>query len=253
MKALFQDKTVLITGAAAGIGRAMALGAAAEGARLVLGDIDAQALEATAAELRARRATVYAAICDVRRQADLDALVANGERAAGPLDTVFANAGVLGSPAEVWNYSEEQFATVLEINVMGCWRTLRAVLPGMVARKRGTVVATASAGGLIGAPGLSAYVASKHAVVGLVRSTALEVAAHGIRVNALCPGMTDTAMLDRVASEIPGLRESLMSMNPSGRVGRPDEVARAALWLASDQSTFVTGHPLVIDGGFLAQ
>ncbi|WP_420467737.1 SDR family NAD(P)-dependent oxidoreductase [Panacagrimonas sp.] len=253
MKALFQDKTVLITGAAAGIGRAMALGAAEEGARLVLGDVDAQALNATVAELRGRGATVYAATCDVRRQADLDALVADGEREAGPLDTVFANAGVLGSPSEVWKIPEAQFAAVMDINVMGCWRTLRAVLPGMVERRRGTLVATASAGGLIGAPGLSAYVASKHAVVGLVRTTALEVAAHGIRVNALCPGMTDTAMLDRVANEIPGLRESLMSMNPSGRVGRPDEVARAALWLGSAQSTFVTGHPLVIDGGFLAQ
>lgn len=253
MKALFQDKTVLITGAAAGIGRAMALGAAEEGARLVLGDVDAQALNATVAELRGRGATVYAATCDVRRQADLDALVADGEREAGPLDTVFANAGVLGSPSEVWKIPEAQFAAVMDINVMGCWRTLRAVLPGMVERRRGTLVATASAGGLIGAPGLSAYVASKHAVVGLVRTTALEVAAHGIRVNALCPGMTDTAMLDRVANEIPGLRESLMTMNPSGRVGRPDEVARAALWLGSAQSTFVTGHPLVIDGGFLAQ
>ena len=253
MTLMFQDQTVLITGAAAGIGRAMARAAAAEGARLVLGDIDAAGLEATAAELRDAGATVHAGLCDVRRQSDLDALVAQGECAVGTLDTVFANAGVLGSPSEVWNYPEDQFAAVIEINVMGCWRTLRAVLPGMVARKRGTLVATASAGGLIGAPGLSAYVASKHAVVGLVRTTALEVAAHGIRVNALCPGMTDTAMLDRVASEIPGLREQLMSMNPSGRVGTPEEVARAALWLASSQSSFITGHPLVIDGGFLAQ
>ena len=253
MKPMFQDKTVLITGAAAGIGRAIAQGAAAEGARLVLGDIDLEALLATAASLRAGGVSVVAAGCDVRRQADLDALVDQGVRELGPLDTVFANAGVLGSPSELWKIPEAQFAQVMEINVMGCWRTLRAVLPGMIERRSGTVVATASAGGLIGAPGLSAYVASKHAVVGLVRTAALEVAAHGIRVNALCPGMTDTAMLDRVAKEIPGLRESLMSMNPSGRVGRPDEVARAALWLASDQSTFVTGHPLVIDGGFLAQ
>lgn len=253
MKPMFQDKTVLITGAAAGIGRAIAQAAAAEGARLVLGDIDLEALQATAASLRAGGAAVVAAGCDVRRQADLDALVAQGVRELGPLDTVFANAGVLGSPSELWKIPEAQFAQVMEINVMGCWRTLRAVLPGMIERRSGTVVATASAGGLIGAPGLSAYVASKHAVVGLVRTAALEVAAHGVRVNALCPGMTDTAMLDRVANEIPGLRESLMSMNPSGRVGRPDEVARAALWLASDQSTFVTGHPLVIDGGFLAQ
>lgn len=253
MKPLFEGKTVLITGAASGIGRAIAFAAAAEGARLVLGDVDQQRLEGTVADLKRQGTAVVSAKCDVRVQADIDGLVARGQDALGPLDVVYANAGILGSPIDVWKYPEEEFARVLEINVMGTWRTFRSVLPGMLERKSGTIVATASAAGLIGAPGLSAYVASKHAVVGLVKSTALNVAAQGIRVNALCPGMTDTAMLDKVANEMPGLREALMTMNPMGRVASPDEVARAAVWLGSDQSSFVTGHPLVIDGGLLAQ
>ena len=253
MKPMFESKTVLITGAGAGIGRAIARAAAAEGARLILGDVDTAGLEQTAADLKRDGHTVFSARCDVRVQDEIGALLSGGEAACGPVDVLYANAGILGSPSDIWTYPEDEFQRVLEINVMGTWRTLRAVLPGMVERQRGTVVATASAGGLIGAPGLSAYVASKHAVIGLARTAALEVAGRGVRVNALCPGMTDTAMLDRVANEIPGLREALMTMNPSGRVGNVDEVARAALWLGSDQSTFVTGHPLVIDGGFLAQ
>ncbi len=253
MKPMFEGKTVLVTGAATGIGRAIARAAASEGASLVLGDIDPQGLARTADALRSSCKNLYFAACDVRQQSELDALVQDGEKAVGPLNTVYANAGILGSPCDVWRYDENEFRTVLEVNVLGAWHTLKAVLPGMIERKSGTIVATASAGGLIGAAGLSAYCVSKHGVVGLVRTTALEVAALGIRINALCPGMTDTAMLDKVATEIPGLREALMTMNPSGRVGTVDEVANAAVWLGSDKSTFVTGHPLVIDGGFLAQ
>lgn len=249
----YEGKTVMITGAAAGIGRAMALGAAAAGAKLILGDANAEGLGQTVAMLRDAGHAVHSARCDVTNSADLDALVKEGEASVGPIDTLFANAGILGSPGEVWNYPEDEFKAVIEVNVIGTWRTLKAVMPGMVERKSGIIVLTASAGGLIGAPGLSAYCASKHAVVGLARTAALEVGKLGLRVNALCPGMTDTAMLDRVENESPGLREALMTMNPSGRIGNPEEVARAALWLGSDQSTFINGHPLVIDGGMLAQ
>ncbi|HKY92712.1 MAG TPA: glucose 1-dehydrogenase [Nevskiaceae bacterium] len=253
MKSLFVGKTVLVTGAASGIGRAIARAAAAEGARLVLGDVAADPLNALVSELADGGTAVFSASCDVCRQSDLDALVARGVAALGPLDVVYANAGILGTPGDVWTYAEAEFQSVLEINVLGTWRTFKAVLPGMLERKSGTIVATSSAAGLIGPAGLPAYVASKHAVLGLVKTTAMNVAAQGIRVNALCPGMVDTPMLDKVAREIPGLRQSLMQQNPMGRVATPEEVAQAAIWLGSDLASFVTGHPLVIDGGLVAQ
>lgn len=253
MKAVFAGKTVLVTGAASGIGRAIARAAAAEGARLILGDVATAALKALAAELEAQGTQVFSAACDVCRQEDLDALVRLGTAAVGPLDVVYANAGILGTPGDVWSYTEKEFQRVIDVNVLGCWRTIKAVLPGMLERKAGNIVITSSAAGLIGPAGLPAYVASKHAVIGLMKTTAMNVAAQGIRVNALCPHMVDTPMLDKVAKEIPGLRETLAAQTPIGRVATPEEIAQSAVWLGSDLSSFVTGHPLVVDGGLVAQ
>ncbi|MGE0779382.1 SDR family NAD(P)-dependent oxidoreductase [Mycolicibacterium sp.] len=253
MNERYLDRTVLVTGAASGIGKAIAAAAAGEGARLILGDIQVGALSDVAALLRSRGTVVHSAECDITSTEEVDSLVAAGSAAVGPIDVVFANAGTLGTPGDVWSYSESEFQRILDINVTGTWRTLRAVLPGMIERRRGTIVATASAAGVIGPAGLPAYVASKHAVVGLVKSTAMNVAAFGIRVNAFCPHLVDTPMLDRVTAEIPGLRDSLDQQTPLGRVATSEEVARSALWLGSDESSFVTGHPLLVDGGLVAQ
>ncbi len=253
MNLSFADKTVLVTGAASGIGRAIALAAGRAGARLVVGDIAAAGLADTLALLAGIGAPAISAACDVRQQADLDALFAKGAASFGHPDIVYANAGILGTPVDVWDCPEADFARVIDINLMGSFRTFKAALPGMVRRGSGVFVATASVAGLIGAPGLAAYVASKHAVIGLVKSTALNVADKGIRVNALCPGMVDTAMLDALAKDQPGLREALMVMNPMKRLATPDDIANAAIWLASDQSSFVTGHCLAVDGGFVSQ
>lgn len=253
MSSSLAGRTVLVTGAASGIGRAIALAAGRAGAKLIVGDIAAAGLADTVALLAEVGAPAVSARCDVRRQADLDALFATGAATFGAPQVVFANAGILGAPVEVWECPEAAFAQVIDINLMGAFRTIKAALPAMLARGSGVVVATASVAGLIGAPGLAAYVASKHAVVGLVKSTALNVAAQGIRVNALCPGMVDTAMLDALASDQPGLREALMAMNPMKRIASPEDIAGAALWLASDQAGFVTGHCLAVDGGFIAQ
>ncbi len=171
----------------------------------------------------------------------------------GAIDVAFANAGVLGTLGDVWTYSEDEFTKILDINITGTWRTIRAVLPRMIERRRGVIVATASAAGVIGPAGLPAYVASKHAVVGLVKSTAMNVAPDGIRVNALCPHMVDTPMLDTITNENPALRESLGRQTPLGRIATSEEVARSALWLGSDESSFVTGHSLLVDGGLVAQ
>lgn len=231
----------------------MALAAANEGARLILGDVQMDPLESLGKSLRSDGVTVHFEPCDVTRTEQVEGLVARGTETVGPIDVAFANAGILGTPGDVWTYSEEEFERILNINVTGTWRTIRAVLPGMVERKKGNIVATSSAAGVIGPSGLAAYVASKHAVIGLVKSTAMNVAAHGIRVNAFCPHMVATPMLDKVTNEIPGLREVLNEQTPIGRVATPEEVALSALWLGSDESSFVTGHALLVDGGLVAQ
>lgn len=253
MNKRYEGKTVLITGAASGIGREIARAAAAEGGSLILGDIQEAPLMELCKELEQAGSRVHAARCDVSVTADVEALVSDGAKQVGAIDVVFANAGVLGTPGDMWDCEEAEFQRILNINVVGAWRTLRAVLPGMIERGSGNVVVTASAAGVIGPSGLAAYVASKHAVLGLVKSTAMNVAAQGIRVNAFCPHMVDTPMLDKVASEIPGLREALSQQTPIGRPSTAEEVARSAIWLGSDESSYVVGHPLLVDGGLVAQ
>lgn len=253
MTADFAGKTVLITGAAAGIGRAIAFAAAREGARLVLGDVDAAGLDETLASAELRGIDVITARCDVRSQDDLDNLFAKGAAAFGHPDVVYANAGILGQPVDVWAQSEADFQRHIDINLVGSWRTFKAALPKMIERKSGVLVATASVAGLVGASGLAAYVASKHAILGLVKSTALNVAKHGIRVNALCPHMVDTPMLDRLFGGDAAIREALKAMNPMGRNASCEEVAEAALFLGSSRSGYITGTHLAVDGGHIAQ
>lgn len=253
MKRSLAGQVVLVTGAAAGIGRAIALAAGRDGARLVLGDVDAAGLVATGALLEAEGSPYLARPCDVRRQADLDALVAAGADRFGALEVVFANAGILGKPVQVWAQDEDAFTRHVDVNLIGAWRTFKATLPGMIERRAGALVVTSSVAGLVGAPGLAAYVASKHALMGLVKSTALEVAPFGIRVNALCPHMVDTPMLDRLFGEDLVLRDALRAMNPMRRDARCEEIAEAALFLGSGRSGYVTGTHLAIDGGHIAQ
>ncbi|TJY59539.1 glucose 1-dehydrogenase [Sinimarinibacterium sp. CAU 1509] len=253
MTKLMTDKVVLVTGAAMGIGAAIARAAAKEGAALVLGDVAASELEKTAGELMQSGARVAWAVCDVRSQSDVDALVALATDRFGAPDVVYANAGVegpLGSPADC---TEEAFLRVIDINLNGIFRTIKAVLPSMTERGSGSIVATASVAGLVGAAGLPAYVASKHGVVGLVRSTAITVAKTGVRVNALCPGMVETALLERLIDADPAIRQGLLALKPMGRLGTTDEIAEAAIWLGSEKSSFVTGHALAVDGGYAAQ
>ncbi|MEP7244520.1 MAG: glucose 1-dehydrogenase [Gammaproteobacteria bacterium] len=248
-----EDKTAVITGGASGIGRAIAERAGRAGARVVIGDIDAGTLEQTASDLAHLGAQVEWRRCDVRQAADVEELMRAGRARFGEPDVLFANAGIEGKLAELWEVSEEDFLNVLNVNLGGIFRAMRAVLPAMVARRSGSIVATASVAGLVGAGGLPAYVASKHAVVGLVRSVAISVAKTGVRVNALCPGMVDTALLKRLSAVAPGIRESLLALKPMGRLGELDEIAAAAVWLACGEASFITGHALAVDGGYAAQ
>jgi len=244
---------VLITGAANGIGCAIAQAAAGCGARLILGDRAGDALSETARHLSSEGAQVFAQTCDVQRLADLESLVSAGSQRFSAPEVVYANAGIEGRLCAPWDCSDAEFTQVLDINVAGIWRTMKVVLPGMVARRSGSIVATASAAGLVGAAGLTAYVASKHGVVGLVRSVALSVASTGVRVNALCPGMVGTAMLDRLSAAEPALHGALLAQTPMGRLGRLEEIAAAALWLGSTESSYVTGSAMSVDGGYTAQ
>ncbi|MBX3490978.1 glucose 1-dehydrogenase [Parvibaculum sp.] len=253
MPGVFDGKVVLVTGAAAGIGRAIAEAAAREGASLALGDV-AKEGEAVAAALRKAGAKAIFRLTDVRKQADIDALVAAAQSELGASPHIaFANAGIEGKMGAPWETKEDDFTRVLDINLAGAWRTMSAVLPAMIERGEGAIVATASVAGLVGAGGLAAYVASKHGIVGLVKSVAIDVAKSGIRVNALCPGMIETAMVDRLATDVPGFREALLALKPMGRLGVPSEAAEAAIWLASPAASFITGHALAVDGGYAAQ
>ena len=249
MTGLAASNTV-ITGAAAGIGRAIA---ARAGARVVLGDVDVGGLEDTAREMLDAGAEVAWLRCDVRQAGQVEELVQLCLQRFGEPNVLFANAGIEGRLAEPWEIEEEAFRNLLDVNVLGIWRAMRAVLPSMVRRRSGSIVATASVAGLVGAGGLAPYVASKHAVVGLVRSVAISVAKSGVRVNALCPGMVETAMLQRLIDAQPALRAGLLALKPMGRLGSVAEIAEAAVWLAGQESSFVTGHALAVDGGYAAQ
>lgn len=253
MSALLQDATAIVTGAAAGIGRAIATAAAREGARLGLADIDEVRGNRLAAELADRGTEVCFVATDVADAGSVRSLVEQVHARLGPPSVVFANAGIEGPVGPAWSCSEEAFLRVLNVNLLGIWRTLAAVLPGMIERGGGAIVATASVAGLVGAGGLAPYVASKHAVVGLVKSIAIEAASRGVRVNALCPGVVETEMVERLGDTVPGLREALLALKPMGRIARTDEIAEAAVWLASPRASFVTGHAFAVDGGYTAQ
>jgi NAD(P)-dependent dehydrogenase (short-subunit alcohol dehydrogenase family) len=251
MSGQLAGKAVLITGGASGIGRAAAAACAREGARLVLADVDEAGGRATAEKLAANGAVAHFVRADVTRDADVKALVERAVALLGRLDCAFNNAGIEGAVAPIPDYPGDTFARVLDVNVQGVYRCLREELPVMQRQGGGAIVNTASVAGLIGAGGLSAYIASKHAVIGLTKVAALENARQKVRVNAVCPGVIQTPMLDRLGDMAGGLVEGVTAVTPMGRVGTPEEIAEAVVWLFSDASSFVTGHALTVDGGFV--
>ncbi|MEX2208242.1 MAG: glucose 1-dehydrogenase [Myxococcota bacterium] len=244
-------KAVLITGGASGIGKAAAAACAREGARIVIADVSESAGREVVEKLRANGADAHFVHADVTRAADVTALVERTVALLGRLDCAFNNAGIEGAVAPLADYPEDAFARVLEVNVLGVYRCLKAELPVMLRQGGGAIVNTASVAGLIGAAGLSAYIASKHAVLGLTKVAALENARERVRVNAVCPGVIQTPMLDRLEEKASGLVAGVSAVTPMGRVGTPEEVAEAVVWLFSDAASFVTGHALTVDGGYV--
>jgi NAD(P)-dependent dehydrogenase (short-subunit alcohol dehydrogenase family) len=247
MPTMLEGKRVLITGAASGIGAAAARCFSGYGATLILMDRNPQ-LMIDAAQYK--NTTAHVADVADRQQLTYAFL------GIGPLDAAFLNAGTEGMGGRMTpldSYPDEEFDRVQSVNTNGLWNCLKHVIPKLKANNGGSIVATSSVMGWLGAPGMSAYIASKHAVIGLVRGSAIDFAAFNIRVNAVLPGAIETPMLtERGFIENPGFAEHAAAAHPLGRLGQPAEVAEAAAWLLSDKSSFVTGHSLAVDGGLSA-
>ena len=250
----FSGKVAVITGAGNGIGRAAALAFSARGAKVVVVDQDADGAERTAATIRQQGGDARHHVADVTRSADVQGYVKATLDAYGRVDCFFNNAGIEGRLAAIVDMDEAAFDQVLSVNVKGMFLGLRHVLPVMLAQKSGAVVNTASVAGLVGTPGMSAYVASKHAVIGLTKSAAGEVARSGVRVNAVCPGPIDTRMIHSIEAQIDpanpaAVEERYRAALPLGRYGTAEEIANIVLFLCSDLATNINGAQYVADGG----
>lgn len=255
--ALVAGKIALVTGSAAGIGRATALKFAEEGAKVAVSDVDVSGGEETARMIRDSGGEAIFVKADISDPAEVAALVAKTVETWGRLDCACNNAGIEGRIVPLLDQPEENFDTVLRVNLKGTFLCLKAEIAQMLSNGGGAIVNLASIAGLIGFPGLSPYVASKHAVNGLTKNAALEYAKQGIRVNAVCPGGIDTRMLDSLADQTSGgtasASEVMDPLHPVGRIGTPEEVADLVVFLCSPHASFITGTSIPIDGGYVAQ
>lgn len=245
----FNGKVALVTGASGGIGRASALAFAAAGARVLVSDLQDDKGAETVALIRAAGGEAVYQRCDVADAEDVRRMVAAALDHFGRLDFAHNNAGINNPMSNQWD--DDVWARDLAVNLTGVMLCLREEIPAMLRGGGGAIVNTASVNGLVGNPSQPAYVASKHGVVGLTRTAALRYAREGVRVNAVCPGVVETPMVEAVA-KVPQYREAMEKMTPMGRMAQPEEIASAVLWLCSDGASFVTGHPLVVDGGATA-
>lgn len=251
MVGVLSDRVGLVTGAGSGIGQMTALFFAREGANVSVVDVDADAGMQTVRQIEAQGGQAIFIECDVSRSDDVKAMVAETIKTFGQLDCAFNNAGISHGKAKIHDLSESEWDRVLNINLKGVWLCMKYELQHMVSRGKGAIVNASSINGLGGWLDLSAYVASKHGVMGLTRSAALEYAETGIRINAVCPGPILTP-LSHYQGNDPEVIKKMYPM-PMGRRGTMEEVAEAVVWLVSDKSSYITGHPLVLDGGFMAQ
>ena len=246
-------KIGVVTGGSAGIGRAAALALAANGAIVVVADLDVERGGQVVSDILAKGGVASFVRTDVADDDSVAALMAATIDLYGGLDFAFNNAGIEGQPAPTAECTLENWHRTLAVNLTGVWLCMRHEIPLMLRTGRGSIVNCASVAGLVGFPTIPAYVASKHGVVGLTKTAALEYAEQGIRVNAVCPGVIDTEMVERFTGGQPEAEAAMIATEPVGRLGQPEEIADAVVWLCSDRSSFVTGQAIAVDGGFVAR
>ena len=250
MPGQFEGKVALVTGGSSGIGRASALAFAREGTKVVVADVNVEGGEETVQKIEELGGEGIFTRADMSNTADVEAMVTKAVEAYGRLDCAFNNAGLFGLGSIV-ECTEQDWDRIMDVNLKGVWLCLKYEILQMLEQRGGVIVNTASVAGLVGGAGATPYVASKHGVVGLTKVAALEYADQGIRVNAVCPGLTRTPMIkDLLNTE---REESSISRHPIGRLGTPEEIAEAVVWLCSDAASFVTGHAMPVDGGYVAQ
>ena len=248
-----EGKVALVTGGGSGIGRAAALALARDGARVVIGNRNVERGEETVALIRQAGGTASFRRTDVLVAAEIEALVNHAVKTYGGLDLAFNNAGIEGDVAPLVDHTEADYDAVMGVNVKGVWLSMKYEIPRMLERGGGAIVNCASIGGLIGFPNMAIYIASKHAVIGLTKTAALEYSERGIRINAVNPAVIDTELVDRLVVGLHMKKDDLVPLHPIGRLGRVEEIAEAVVWLCSGKSSFMTGQSLVVDGGFTAR
>jgi len=249
----FDGKVALVTGGGSGIGRATALAFAREGAKVVIADRNVERGEETVSIIRDAGGTASFWRTDVSIAAEVEALVNYTIKTYGRVDLAFNNAGIEGNVKPLADQTEANFDAVINTNVKGVWLSMKYEIPRMLEQGGGAIVNSSSVAGVTGFPGIAIYAASKHAVIGLTKTAALEYSGQGIRINAVSPAAIDTEMIDRLADGMNVKKHDLTTLHPIGRLGRVEEVAEAVLWLCSDRASFVTGHSLIVDGGYTAR
>jgi NAD(P)-dependent dehydrogenase (short-subunit alcohol dehydrogenase family) len=245
----YTGKVAFVTGAGSGIGRTTALAFAREGASVVVADMSEQGNRETAHMIEELGGRTLAVRCDVTRAEDVRSVLERTIETFGRLDVAFNNAGVEQEEAATAELAEEVWDRVVDTNLRGVFLCMKHEIPLMLEQGGGAIVNTSSGAGVKGFPMGAAYVAAKHGVIGLTRAAALDYAQANIRVNAVCPGIIDTQMMDRVTGDTPEGRQRVISQESIGRMGKPEEIAAAVLWLCSEAASFVVGHAMVVDGG----